>query len=150
MRRKIQGDFLHATNCKFVSERTNVNNRRQTQKKKTKGEEREFTKISENYKEFCRVLLWLQSLGFNVAIRSQPPFLMDKELYLYPPELSSWVWISRSRINAWFAHYDLLVTAQITPLACRIIMQRYLSQFITAHIDIGALQHLKSGDDMAA
>jgi len=43
-------------------------------------------------------------------------FSMEKEKYLYPPELSSWVRISQSPITERFAGYDLLITAQIAPL----------------------------------
>jgi len=34
---------------------------------------REITIMSEDYKKSCSVMLQLQSLGFDVIIRSQPP-----------------------------------------------------------------------------
>jgi len=52
--------------------------------------------------------------------------------------------------NCIFARYDLLRTAQIVPLDCRITMQRYLPPFVIVCIDIGALQHLECEDDLTA
>jgi len=41
-------------------------------KGKNNDREREFNIISEGNNEFCKVILRLQSLGFDVVIRSQP------------------------------------------------------------------------------
>ena len=75
---------------------------------------------------------------------------MENEIYLYPSQLSSWVRTFRIYITAWFACYDLLITAQIVPLDCRIAAQRYPLSFITARIDIWALQRLECGDELTA
>jgi len=110
-----------------------------------------------DYSELSRVLLRLQVLRFS-EIRSEPlefwviccePFSMEEE-YLYPADLYSWVRISRSPITTQLARYDLFVTAQIAPLDCRITMQRYPPLFITARIDIRALQCLEREDDLVA
>jgi len=42
-------------------------------KRKNHEREREFTMMSEHHNEFYRVILGLQSLGFDVVIRNQPP-----------------------------------------------------------------------------
>ena len=64
---------------------------------------------------------------------------LEKQMYLYMSELSSWKWIFWICITTRFIRYDLLVTVQIVLLDYKIIMPRYLPLFVTAHTDMAAL-----------
>ena len=44
----------------------------------------------------------------------------------------------------------LLITVQIAPLDCRVVIQKYPPLSVTIHIKLGVVQHLKHGDNLCS
>ena len=138
--RKILGEFFHATNCKWIDRWNRKQHALYVKNLKGKPQEREriHYNISEGYNEFYKVILRLQSLGFDIVIRSQP--------------LSWWRWrriytrLSTMGVDILDLHICMICTLwfscnrpDLRWLIVGIAMQRYLPLSITTHIDIGAL-----------
>ena len=65
------------------------------------------------------ILIWRKEYHMNEILNSNQKltsFLMEMEMYLYPLELSSWVWIFWISITIWTTRYEFLVTAWIALL----------------------------------
>ena len=111
--RKVLEKIIHTTNYKWVDKwkQSQIISTLRENPEREKRREREFTIMLDDCKEFCSVMLWLQSLRSD-GNQKLIPFLLEMEMNLYPPELF-WVQIFWIYIIEWFACYDLLITTQI-------------------------------------